>query len=57
MVFNLIRIGQMRKTPQDRREDFDDVYDFEHRVLGRDFSFGPSQRRSLIRRAAAANAG
>ena len=28
IVFNLIRIGQMRKTPSDRREDFDDVYDF-----------------------------
>jgi uncharacterized repeat protein (TIGR04138 family) len=29
IVFNLIRINQMRKTPEDRREDFDDVYDFE----------------------------
>jgi uncharacterized repeat protein (TIGR04138 family) len=29
IVFNLIRVGQMRKTPQDKREDFDDVYDFE----------------------------
>ena len=29
IVFNLIRIGQMRKTPDDRREDFDDVYDFD----------------------------
>ncbi len=29
IVFNLIRIGQMRKTPHDRREDFDDVYDFD----------------------------
>ncbi len=29
IVFNLIRIGQMRKTSHDRREDFDDVYDFE----------------------------
>jgi uncharacterized repeat protein (TIGR04138 family) len=29
IVFNLIRIGKMRKTPEDRREDFDDVYDFE----------------------------
>jgi uncharacterized repeat protein (TIGR04138 family) len=29
IVFNLIRVGQMRKTPRDRREDFDDVYDFE----------------------------
>jgi uncharacterized repeat protein (TIGR04138 family) len=29
IVFNLIRIGQMRKTARDRREDFDDVYDFD----------------------------
>jgi len=29
IVFNLIRIGRMRKTRQDRREDFDDVFDFE----------------------------
>ena len=28
IVFSLIEIGQMRKTPQDRREDFDNVYDF-----------------------------
>jgi uncharacterized repeat protein (TIGR04138 family) len=29
IVFNLIRIQKMRKTPQDRREDFDDVFDFD----------------------------
>jgi uncharacterized repeat protein (TIGR04138 family) len=29
IVFNLIRIGKMRKTPDDRREDFDKVYDFD----------------------------
>ena len=29
IVFNLIRIGQMRKTPHDRREDFDNVFDFD----------------------------
>lgn len=29
IVFNLIQIRQMRKTPSDRREDFDDVYDFD----------------------------
>jgi uncharacterized repeat protein (TIGR04138 family) len=28
IVFNLIEIGRMRKTPDDRREDFDDVFDF-----------------------------
>ena len=29
IVFNLIRIGQMRKTPDDRREHFDNVFDFD----------------------------
>jgi uncharacterized repeat protein (TIGR04138 family) len=29
IVFNLIGIGQMRKTSEDQREDFDDVFDFE----------------------------
>ena len=29
IVFNLINIGQMRKTSEDQREDFDDVFDFE----------------------------
>ena len=29
IVFNLIDIGQMRKTDRDRREDFDDVFDFD----------------------------
>ena len=29
IVFNLIRAKQMRKTPQDTRADFDDVYDFD----------------------------
>ena len=29
IVFNLIGIGQMRKTPDDRREDFNDVFDFD----------------------------
>ncbi len=41
IVFNLIRIGQMRKTPQDRREDFDDVYDFET-AFRQDFKITPS---------------
>lgn len=27
IVFNLIDIGQMKKTDQDRREDFEDVFD------------------------------
>jgi uncharacterized repeat protein (TIGR04138 family) len=29
IVFNLIGIGQMRKTTDDRREDFDNVFDFD----------------------------
>lgn len=29
IVFNLIRIKQMKKTRDDRREDFDDVFDFD----------------------------
>jgi uncharacterized repeat protein (TIGR04138 family) len=28
VVFNLIDIGQMKKTDSDRREDFDNVFDF-----------------------------
>jgi uncharacterized repeat protein (TIGR04138 family) len=28
VVFNLIAIGQMRKTDSDRREDFDNVFEF-----------------------------
>ena len=29
IVFNLIEIGPMRKTEHDRREDFDNVFEFE----------------------------
>lgn len=29
IVYNLIRIEQMRKSPSDRREDFDNVFEFE----------------------------
>jgi uncharacterized repeat protein (TIGR04138 family) len=29
IVYNLIKIGRMRKTKNDRREDFDNVYDFD----------------------------
>ncbi|GIX00777.1 MAG: hypothetical protein KatS3mg111_4109 [Pirellulaceae bacterium] len=29
IVYNLIRIGHMRKSESDRREDFHNVYDFE----------------------------
>jgi len=29
IVFNLVRIGQMRKTDKDCREDFNNIYDFD----------------------------
>ena len=34
IVFNLIRIKQMKKTKDDRREDFDNVFDFEAGLTG-----------------------
>lgn len=34
IVFNLIRIGEMCKTPDDRREDFDGVFDFDEDLHG-----------------------
>ncbi|MEX2139635.1 MAG: Minf_1886 family protein [Pirellulales bacterium] len=33
IVFNLIDIKQMKKTKQDRREDFDDVFDFDEGLM------------------------
>ena len=36
IVYNLIGLNLMRKTETDRREDFDNVYDFET-GLHRDF--------------------
>jgi uncharacterized repeat protein (TIGR04138 family) len=38
IVFNMIEIGQMRKTRKDKREDFHDVYDFSD-AFSRDLSF------------------
>jgi uncharacterized repeat protein (TIGR04138 family) len=38
IVFNMIDIGQMRKTRKDKREDFHDVYDFDE-AFTRDLSF------------------
>ncbi|MGL6226171.1 MAG: Minf_1886 family protein [Thermoguttaceae bacterium] len=29
LVYNMIQIGRMRKTPADSRADFDDVFDFK----------------------------
>lgn len=40
IVFNLIRIGQMRKTPADARVDFDNVFDFDT-VLKKGFKISP----------------
>ena len=34
IVYNMIRIGRMRKTAEDRREDFNNVYDFEKAFTG-----------------------
>lgn len=35
IVYNLIRHGRMRKTPYDRREHFDNVYDFQEAFVDR----------------------
>jgi len=43
IVFNLIRIGQMRKTKHDRREHFDNVYDFND-ALSKDFKISLPDR-------------
>ena len=42
IVFNLIRIGQMRKTPHDCRKDFEDVFDFDT-ALKQEFKIGPPE--------------
>ena len=36
IVYNLIKINEMKKSESDRREDFDDVYDFDAAFV-RDF--------------------
>lgn len=40
IVFSLIRIGKMRKTADDRREDFDNVYDFDEAFM-QEFRISP----------------
>ena len=40
LVYNLIRIDQMRKSDSDRREDFDDVYPFDDAFEPK-FEFAP----------------
>jgi uncharacterized repeat protein (TIGR04138 family) len=42
IVFNLIRIGRMRKTKDDRREDFDDHYNFET-AFQQEFKITPAE--------------
>ena len=43
LVYNLIRIKQMRKSETDRREDFNDVYDFEDAFEPK-FEFKPKDK-------------
>ena len=40
IVYNLINIKMMKKSPHDRREDFDDVYDFDQ-AFREDFRITP----------------
>jgi len=44
IVYSLIKIGQMRKTKQDRREDFDDVFDFD-KAFVQDFKIAPESEK------------
>jgi len=46
LVYNLIDIGMMRKTREDRREHFDDVYDFDE-TFGRGFRISVSGSKNL----------
>jgi uncharacterized repeat protein (TIGR04138 family) len=43
IVFNLIDVGQMKKTDSDRREDFDEVFDFDE---GLQETFGAAMHES-----------
>ena len=38
IVFNMIRAGRMKKNTRDRREDFQDVFDFDKGLIS-DFNF------------------
>lgn len=42
IVYNMIRAEQMRKSPSDRREHFDDVYDFDD-AFAKSFRIQPPQ--------------
>ena len=43
VVFNLIRIGKMRKTPADTKVDFNNIYDFDA-AFREDFRIVPPDR-------------
>jgi uncharacterized repeat protein (TIGR04138 family) len=43
IVYNLIDIGLMKKSDNDRREDFDDVYDFAE-AFDRHFKITPAKQ-------------
>ncbi|MFW6171745.1 MAG: Minf_1886 family protein, partial [Planctomycetota bacterium] len=45
IVYNLIGIGMMKKSPSDRREDFEDVFDFEE-AFEREFKITPPRKAS-----------
>ena len=47
IVFNLIRTGQMRKTPSDARVDFDNIYDFDT-ALKEGFKIAPPKRMMML---------
>ncbi len=48
IVYNLISAEQMSKSARDRREDFDDVFDFQKAFLDDfDFSLAPARRKPL----------
>ncbi len=42
IVFNLIRVGKMRKTPHDCREHFNDVFDFDA-AFQQEFKISPPE--------------
>ncbi len=43
IVYNLIKIGLMKKSPHDHREDFDDVFNFE-KAFEREFEISPPEQ-------------
>ncbi len=47
IVYNLIEIGEMKKSKKDRREDFENVYDFEQ-VFRHDFNIAPPPQSTSV---------